>query len=237
MEKRCVIDFHSHILPQIDDGSKNKETTIAMLAMAKEQQVDIMVATPHFYADVMSIQRFLEERTEAYNGIKEQLDSTGPKILLGAEVAFFDGISKADAIEELTIEGTDLLLLEMPFAEWKESQIKEVERLVRERKKRVMLAHIERYFFIRSNKRLLKRLLELPVIVQINAEDLSERKLQKRILKMFAADRPCVMGSDCHSLHRRPPNLQEGRNVIAEKLGDAALYRIDEVGKKLICPT
>ena len=42
MEKRCVIDFHSHILPQIDDGSKNKETTIAMLAMAKEQQVDIM---------------------------------------------------------------------------------------------------------------------------------------------------------------------------------------------------
>lgn len=46
-----VIDFHSHILPGIDDGSRNVETSIGMLRMCKEHGVDTMIATPHFYAD------------------------------------------------------------------------------------------------------------------------------------------------------------------------------------------
>ena len=45
-----VIDFHSHILPGIDDGSRNVETSIGMLRMCREQGVDIMIATPHFYS-------------------------------------------------------------------------------------------------------------------------------------------------------------------------------------------
>lgn len=43
-----VIDFHSHILPGIDDGSRNVETSIGMLWMCKEHGVDTMIATPHF---------------------------------------------------------------------------------------------------------------------------------------------------------------------------------------------
>lgn len=45
-----VIDFHSHILPGIDDGARNLETSLAMLRQVSSQRVDYMIATPHFYA-------------------------------------------------------------------------------------------------------------------------------------------------------------------------------------------
>ena len=45
-----IIDFHSHILPGIDDGARNLDTSMAMLEQIREQKVDYMVATPHFYA-------------------------------------------------------------------------------------------------------------------------------------------------------------------------------------------
>lgn len=43
-----LIDFHTHILPGIDDGSRNVEMSLRMLAAQREQQVDEIVATPHF---------------------------------------------------------------------------------------------------------------------------------------------------------------------------------------------
>ena len=46
-----MIDIHTHILPQIDDGSSSIEETIKMLNMLVEQDVDTVVATPHFYID------------------------------------------------------------------------------------------------------------------------------------------------------------------------------------------
>ena len=46
-----MIDFHSHILPAMDDGSRNIEESLQMLRMLQEQGVERVIATPHFYAD------------------------------------------------------------------------------------------------------------------------------------------------------------------------------------------
>ena len=45
-----MIDFHSHILPEMDDGSKDAKMSLAMLQMEREQGVTEVVFTPHFYA-------------------------------------------------------------------------------------------------------------------------------------------------------------------------------------------
>ena len=55
-----MIDFHSHILPGIDDGSKNTQMSLAMIEEEKKQGVHTIVATPHFYADEDSVERFLK---------------------------------------------------------------------------------------------------------------------------------------------------------------------------------
>ena len=54
-----VIDFHSHVLPGIDDGSRNSEESLGMLQLSASQGTDIMAATSHFYATEDRISSFL----------------------------------------------------------------------------------------------------------------------------------------------------------------------------------
>ena len=146
-----VIDFHSHILPGIDDGSRNVETSISMLRMCREQGVDIMIATPHFYADSNRVERFVENRKNAYDKVMAE-NADIPHIMMGAEVAFFDGISRAERVDALTIEGTNIMLLEMPFVTWSDSVVHEVRDLIEKRHFHIILAHIERFLKIPGNK-------------------------------------------------------------------------------------
>ena len=57
-----MIDWHSHILPGMDDGSKDPEESIAMLDMLEQQGIDTVIATPHFYANEETTEEFLGRR-------------------------------------------------------------------------------------------------------------------------------------------------------------------------------
>ena len=82
-----MIDIHSHILPGIDDGSKNLRMSLGLIDMLIDQGIDTVAATPHFYADRVSVEKFLSRRQRAYESLAEALENTpkAPKILLGAE--------------------------------------------------------------------------------------------------------------------------------------------------------
>ena len=68
-----LIDFHSHVLPGIDDGSKSVEESIVMLRMAAEQGIRHVIATPHFYARNHSPEEFLEKRNTAEAVLREEM--------------------------------------------------------------------------------------------------------------------------------------------------------------------
>lgn len=229
-----VTDFHSHILPGIDDGSRDVETSIEMLRMMRSQGTGRVVATPHFYAEQDSIESFLEKRQRSYESLREHYEAGLPEICLGAEVAFFDGISRADKTGDLCIRGTSLLLLEMPFAAWHGSVLDEVARLAGKRGFKVIIAHLERYLKLSGNRQGVRQLLELPVVIQVNAGSLLDWRTRGPLLRMFGNGTAQLLGSDCHSLHRRPPNLSEGRAVLKKKLGDSILQQIDALGEELL---
>ncbi|MBQ9155488.1 MAG: capsular polysaccharide biosynthesis protein [Eubacterium sp.] len=237
-----VIDFHSHILPGIDDGSKDVETSLRMLDMAASQGVDLMIATPHFYASRHRVEEFLPRREASWNRLKEGLahhEGKVPDILLGAEVAFFRGISQADKIGAMTVGDSDIMLLEMHFEPWTDRDIKEVRDLVLDRHFTIILAHLERYMDIGQNRRRYADLFDLPLYVQINAESISGGKLRdwrrrKTLINMFKDGQAHLLGSDCHGIHHRLPNLIAGRNALKEKLGEAYLKKLDERGSNLL---
>lgn len=233
-----IIDFHSHILPGIDDGSRSVNRTIEMLRISAEQGVHTMIATPHFYADRDRMDDFLDRREVSYHKVKEGLKKVDsaplPQIKIGAEVAFFHGISQADRISDLTIGDSNLFLLEMPFGPWTQSYVREVRDMIYSRDIKVILAHIERYLPMRDNRKYIDELLELPVYVQINAESLTDWKQRRKLLKMFKQGQAHLLGSDCHGITQRVPNLNLGREVIAKKLGQDALDQIDRLGSKLL---
>ena len=115
-----MIDWHSHILPEMDDGSKNVEESLCLMKMLAEQGVDTVIATPHFYANDESVDSFLERRAVSYEKLQTQLSDSLPEVLLGAEVSYYPGISRMADLKRLKIEKTQLLLLEMPMSKWKE---------------------------------------------------------------------------------------------------------------------
>ena len=83
-----------------------------MHQMARQQEVDLMLATPHFYASQDRIDNFLKRREEAwvqFHDTVEASEETEPRIILGAEVAFFDGISRVDGKTTLPKGGAGCL--------------------------------------------------------------------------------------------------------------------------------
>lgn len=229
----AIIDFHSHILPGIDDGSKNSEMSIQMLHTAAGQGITTIVATPHFYADSMTIDTFLRNRSKACQRLCEKEIPKQIQILCGAEVSFFTGIGQTAEIARLKIEGTDLLMIEMPFRQWSGRELYEIEWLLRNHTIPI-IAHLERYIAFQKDKSILSALLELPVYIQINAECLQEWKTRRWAIRMFKQGQAHLLGSDCHNNTSRPENLFEGRNVLQRKLGAACLEEIDELGAYLL---
>ena len=222
IEEVCMIDFHTHILPGIDDGSKDLTETMAMLEEEKKQGVDVVVATPHFYARHSSVHHFLEKRRSAMEKVEDLLASHPglPSVICGAEVYYFPGMGRADQLPQLTVQGTDLLMLEMPFSQWTDQVLTDVREILRMQELKVILVHLERFFPYQKDKRIWEEVLSLPIIVQVNTCALSEGFMQRRTaLRMLKLGLPTVLGSDCHHIDRRVPDMEQGIAVIEKKLG------------------
>ncbi len=194
------IDFHAHILPAMDHGCKNMEMCNRQLNMAAEQKIDVVIATSHFYPHEETDKCFLDRRREAWGKLNYVRQGRAPKVLLGAEVLICSGMDKMEHLEELCIEGTDVLLLEMPFADqWEQELIDTVEKIVTVRKLRVVLAHAERYRLAEVEK-----LLEFGVMVQINADSLDscfqKWKRYHRARKLLKKKCVVALGSDIHGV-------------------------------------
>ena len=228
-----VIDFHSHILLNIDDGSKDINMSVEMLKRSKQQGIDVIVATPHFYADSNTIEHFLNKRARALEQLENHTDFSAPKIVDGAEVCFFTGIGRADEIEKLCIGSSNLMLLEMPFRAWSTGDLREIERLLN-RGIRLIIAHLERFYRFQKDKEWILNLLDLPVLIQLNAECLLHWKERRRAIKLFQNGQAHLLGSDCHNLTGRPQNLLEGRAVLEKKIGRQFLDQMDQLGASLL---
>lgn len=227
MQDRGWIDLHSHILPQLDDGSDSVEMSLAMLYQMAEQGVDVVCATSHYYAKYSSIPAFCERRAEALERLSSVLTAELPRVLPAAEVAYFPHMEEQDLMP-LCIQGTRTLMLEMPFADWTDLQVEAVETLALDCGYQVVLVHPERFCFSGSNRSQLRRLAQLPIGLQVNAGSLIRWQTRRLALDLLQLAQMPLLGSDCHNLTSRPPNLKEGRAVIRRKLGEDFLNQMDE---------
>lgn len=227
-----MIDFHSHILPDIDDGSRSVKESVELLEKLSEQGIEKVIATPHFYADNETVNQFLERRRLALNSLSVELNSETPQILLGAEVRYYQGISHLENLRDLCIENSDLLLLEMPFCKWTEYTVKELAEISNIGGITVVLAHIERYLEF-GNLQFLDNLLQLGVLMQVNASFFVELSTRRKALKMLKNQTIQLIGSDCHGMNHRPPRIDEAFDRIRKKLGDGFVEYINNYANNL----
>lgn len=222
---RAITDFHSHILPGIDDGSQSLDESIALLQMEREQGVYRIIATPHFYAHHDNLDHFLERRTHAEQLLREEIakHSDLPEVLIGAEVSYFSGMSSSDAVEKLAIGNSKCILVEMPFSKWTDSMYAELQNIYDRRGLTPIIAHLDRYINRFSVRGVLRRLEALPVIIQCNAEAFLDKHTSSMMLSMLKNGKIHVLGSDCHNTSSRSPNLGDAMQLICKKMKESEI--------------
>ena len=216
-----LTDIHTHILPGMDDGSASAEETLALLSSLSAQGVTTVAATPHFYAERDNPTDFFRRRQEAMETVKG-LELPDIRVLPGAEVLFYPGISRTEMLPEFAIGETGLLLVEMPFCSWNDSEVGEVVSIGRTRGLQVVLAHIDRYL-TRKNTGYLTELMQNDVLFQVNADAFLDRRKKKAALGLFADGLVRFVGSDCHNMTSRPPKLSDAYRVISDEFGKGAI--------------
>lgn len=225
-----IVDFHSHILPGIDDGSASVTESIALLRREAEQGIQHVVATPHFYARYETPEEFLRKRDHAEEMLRAEMKGIDglPQLSVGAEVYFFRGISESEFLPQLTIQGNRCILIEMPPSPWSESMYRELDDIWRKRQITPVIAHIDRYIRPFRTFGIPERLAELPVLVQANAGFFLNGRTRRLALRLLRTDRIQLLGSDCHNLDTRPPRLGAAIQLIEARLGEQFLNRIQE---------
>lgn len=217
-----MIDLHTHLLPSVDDGSGSVEESIRLLEALTAQGVKRVFATPHFLADKDTPQSFFERRRCAL----EMLASANPRacemLSLGAEVAYFQGVSRMSALSDMRLAGTKLLLLEMPLERWSDYTVREISELACSGSIRPVLAHVERCMKYQPAS-VFRSLLDGGIIMQANASFFIRPATSRRALKLLKRGMIHVVASDCHNMHARPPRIGEALRVITEKLGEKAV--------------
>ena len=198
-----MTDTHTHILPGIDDGAASLSESLAMLAACREQGVDTVVLTPHFYPSVESVEDFLQRREEAFKQLQAAVTPELPRLVLGAEVAWCPGIEKMEKIAQLTMGESQYMLLEMPVSAWTREQLDSLWNLLSAKRVIPVLAHVERS--IRQQKDgQFQEVADMQIPMQLSAAMFRGFFDGRKALRLMKEGQ-WMIGSDCHNLTTRQP--------------------------------
>jgi len=229
-----MIDFHSHILPNFDDGAQNMDMTLKMLSDSAESGVETIISTSHCYPkDADQIICFANRRAKRFQSIEEALKERGikaPKILKGAEVNLITDFSGFKNIDRICIENTKYILVEMPAKKWTEDVYDTIFSLG-VKGYRPVIAHIERYV---SAKKELLNLSDMKPVYQINADCFLTAKGRILAYNLIKSGMAHIIGSDMHDDVKRPTKMKKAYEMIEKYFGEEYVSYFKENGEKIL---
>ena len=230
-----MLDIHSHILPNVDDGAKNVGSSIEILSSMKRQGITDVIATPHFYPHSHDIEHFIEKTQSAYQLLRSLPESENlPNIHLGCELLYYNGISQIQTFEHFTINNSNYLLLELTPYDINKSLFNDILTLKYERNIIPIIAHIERYHTSRKYKNLLKFVKINNIQAQVNATSFFSRKYASVLKELFRKDIVTYIGTDSHSMSTRPPMMKHAFEVITHDFDVIAKLKLLKNAENLL---
>lgn len=236
MKINNLIEMHSHILPGIDDGAKDVQTSLKMIERLKEQGAETIVLTSHFYSDTMSLEDFLAKRDNAMAELTAVLPDGSPRLISAAEVYISDYLFNYDSLDKLKIGNSDYVLIEHPFSsEFSQKDYNRLSNLYCDYGVKPILAHIERYKALMDNPKKIDGLLDLGCLTQVNISSFFDEhhSTKKKLFKLLKAGRISLLCSDCHNMTSRPPEYSDGISAITKKCGDEIITELMNRAKRI----
>lgn len=213
-----MIDIHSHVLFDMDDGAEDIETSIELCRDSYMNGCDALVLTPHFF-EYSYLEDFIEERDMRITLLREALakENIPLEILPGAEVFLSDRVFGADNLDELTINGTKYLLCEMSLNPFDTKNVTRWFDELIDRSYVPVLAHPERYYEFHQNYALIDELIDRGVVFQVNLDSLigeNGSAAQDMSIDMIRRGIAQIIASDAHDLDFRHTRLVEKLNQL-----------------------
>lgn len=217
-----MIDLHSHILPGVDDGAPDLETSLAMARMAVDDGIRVMAATPHFLPGVYENES--QDIRQRVADLQQVLQDQGIPL---------DIVSGSDAhirpdFPACLREGRVLTINDSRYVLFEPSHVTVSPRMddllfnVLASGFVPILTHPERLRWIEHNYDLMLKLVDLGVLMQITCGSLTGRfgqRPQYWAQRMLAEGKVHILATDAHDTQRRPPSMASSFDLARAELG------------------
>lgn len=230
-------DMHTHILPELDDGSKSVEMSLQIIEKLRNQNVNNICLTPHYYSNEESIDDFVAKRKESVNKLIEHIPAD-VNICIGAEVYVTSYLFNNEDLSDLCYGDSDYILCEFGYdSHFQEHTMGHFNRLMNNYGLKPVLTHIERYPNLMKNERLICDLLDEGILIQTNIEAFNSFAVRHKLIKFLRKGYIQVLGTDSHSLTRgTPEQYQNVIELIKNKCGEECVHYLMDNSKKIFTP-
>lgn len=237
-----MIDIHSHIVFDVDDGPKSLEESKALLTEAYRQGVRTVVSTSHRRKGMFETPE--EKILDHFLAVKEIAKEIGDDfdILYGGELYFTsDILDKLENKQIPTLNGTRFALIEFSMTTpWKE---------IHDALSKVLMlgitpvvAHIERYNALEFNEERVTELIRMGCYTQVNSAHVLKPKFfgdkvkvfKKRVKYFLDRDLVHIVSSDMHNLEQRPPYMQEAYKYVFNEYGKGRAKDLFEINARAL---
>jgi putative phosphotyrosine-protein phosphatase len=237
-----MIDIHSHIVFDVDDGPKTIEDSRTLLEESYRQGVRTIISTSHrrkgmFETPEAKIEENFKQVQELAKEIADDLT-----ILYGAEIYYTsDILDKLEQEKIPRLAGSQYALIEFSMiTPYKEihTALSNVLRLG----VTPVVAHIERYHCLENDEKKVRDLINMGCYTQINSSSVLKPKLfgdtykfmKKRAQFFLEKDLVHFVASDMHNLDPRPPYMQEAYQIISKKYGESHAEQLFRNNQELL---
>ena len=214
-----LVDIHCHILPGVDDGAPDMETSRAMIRDAYEQGVRYIIATPHYRPEMF--EPSMKKVIRVYHELRDYAEEVGIGLRLGCEYYRNEQmIRHLDKKLRPTMLGSRYVLAEFSTNDSFVTVRNYIYELIT-KGYRPIVAHVERYFCCQEPERI-QELKKLGAQIQINADSVlgyeghTIKKFCAGLMKDYLVD---FIGSDAHNLEGRKMNLGKCATYVRKKMG------------------
>ena len=228
-----MIDFHSHIIPNIDDGSKSMERTLEIIEEAKEAGFTDIISTSHYIEG--SYECTEEERSGLLDEIRTKVN--GIELHLGSEVFFSENmVELLNAKKASTINNSRYVLFEFPLNN-KPMYEDEIVYALRKNNFIPIIAHPERYSYVQENIDFVRELADIGALFQANYGSIVGiygSKAKKTVKKLLKEDLITFLGSDVHRTNQVYPFVPKAIKKIKKIISDEKFEELSEINPRKV---
>ena len=234
-----MIDFHNHIIPNLDDGSKSIEMSLNMLKEAESQGITDIINTVHFQHPKM------EGKNTSYDFVIDEINklqeianenNINVKIHPGSEVFFQFNLTEILDNPITVIGNGKYMLIEFQRLSFPENYEEELFKL---QLKGItpIIAHPERYRGIQNNMKLAEKWFDRGYLIQIDCASITGsfgKETQKTAIQLLQHGLCHLIGSDAHNDKKRNFCLKEALTITERLIGEKNILIIKENSERIL---